>query len=358
MSQYTAEQAQQRLGQIEAFRAELKRLQAEEVLSLEPEQRQRVDEHHRQLLQHFSTTLNIDADERSRQLSLGMRVASFFGALALASSLFFLFHQFWGLFGEGQQVAILLGTTLGTFALTVWLHGRDRSGYYSKLAALLCFAAFVLNLTLAGQIFNITPSDQALIPWGALAFLLAYQCNLRLLLAAGLICIGGYVAARVGAWGGGYWLSVGRRPENFFPPAVLMFVLPLLVNHARFPGFAALYRIFALLFVFLPVLVLSFWGQGSYLALDAKAVESLYQYLGFVLAGLGVWLGIARGWKEVSATSLVFGVLFLYTKLFDWWWEALPKYLFFLAIGVISVLLLVLMQRLRRYGAKADGGAL
>lgn len=90
-----AEQAQQRLAQIEAFRQELKQLQAEEVLSLEGEQRQRIDEHHRQLLNHFSATLNIDADERSRQLSLGMRAASLFGALALAASLYFLFHQFW-----------------------------------------------------------------------------------------------------------------------------------------------------------------------------------------------------------------------------------------------------------------------
>lgn len=349
-----AEQAQQRLGQIEAFRQELKQLQAEQVLTLAPEQRQQVDAHHRQLLEHFSATLNIDADERSRQLSLGMRAASLFGALALAASLFFLFHQFWGLFSEAQQVAILLGTTLATFGLTLWLHAHDRSGYYTKLAALLAFAAFVLNLSLLGQIFNITPSDNALIPWGLLAFLLAYRCNLRLLLAAGLICVGGFIAARVGAFGGGYWLSVGDRPENFFPSALVLFCLPLAINHERFPGFAALFRVFALLFVFLPVLVLSFWGQGSYLPLDAKAVESLYQYLGFVLAGLGVWLGINRGWREVSTTSMVFGVLFLYTKLFDWWWESLPKYLFFLALGVIAVLLLVLMQRLRRHGA---GGA-
>jgi hypothetical protein len=349
-----AEQAQQRLGQIEAFRQELKQLQADNVLTLEPAQRQQVDEHHRHLLQHFSATLDIDANERSRQLSLGMRAASLFGALALAASLFFLFHQFWGFFSEVQQMAILLGTTLGTFSLTIWLHGKDRSGYYTKLAALLAFVAFVLNLSLAGQIFNITPSDKALIPWAMLAFLLAYQCNLRLLLAAGLMCVGGYIAARVGAFGGGYWLSVGDRPENFFPSALVLFCLPLVISHERFPGFAALYRVFALLFVFLPVLVLSFWGESSYLALEASAVESLYQYLGFVLAGLGIWLGIRRGWREVSTTCMVFGVLFLYTKLFDWWWESLPKYLFFLALGAIAVLLLVLMQRLRRYSA---GGA-
>jgi hypothetical protein len=42
-----------------------------------------------------------------------MRVASFLGALALAASVFFLFYQFWGHFGEAAQVAILLGAALG-----------------------------------------------------------------------------------------------------------------------------------------------------------------------------------------------------------------------------------------------------
>ena len=31
---------------------------------------------------------------------------------------------------------------------------------------------FVLNIAMLGQIFNITPSDKALLPWAALAFLL------------------------------------------------------------------------------------------------------------------------------------------------------------------------------------------
>jgi hypothetical protein len=37
-----------------------------------------------------------------------------------------------------------------------------------------------------GQIFNITPTDNALIPWALFAFLLAYVFDTRLLLAAGI----------------------------------------------------------------------------------------------------------------------------------------------------------------------------
>jgi hypothetical protein len=104
---------------------------------------------------------------------------------------------------------------------------------------MVAFACFVLNLVMLGQIFNITPTDRALIPWAALAFLLAYACDLRLLLAAGICCVIAWVAARVGEWGGIYWLHAGERPENFFPVAVLLFAFPLLVDHRRMTGFAS-----------------------------------------------------------------------------------------------------------------------
>jgi hypothetical protein len=76
----------------------------------------------------------------------------------------------------------------------VAIQARDASGYFTKLAAMVAFACFVLNLVMLGQIFNITPTDRALIPWAALAFLLAYACDLRLLLAAGICCVIAWVA--------------------------------------------------------------------------------------------------------------------------------------------------------------------
>ena len=42
-----------------------------------------------------------------------------------------------------------------------------------------------------------------------------------------------------------------------------------------------------------------------------------------------------------------------FAKLFDWWWQLLPRYLFFLLLGLIAVLLLVMLQRWRR---SAPGG--
>jgi uncharacterized membrane protein len=347
MSDVTRHQAQQRADQIRAFRAELERLEAEGVVALGAAQREAVRTHHETLLSGYAGAFDIDRDRQAKQLSLGMRIASFLGALALAASVFFLFYQFWGHFAETAQVAILAGSALASLGLAVWIQGRDASGYFSKLAALVAFACFVLNISMLGQIWNLTPTDRALLPWAALAFLLAYACDLRLLLAAGICCIIAWVSVRVGAWSGIYWLHAGERPENFFPVAALLLALPVFVSQARFSGFEAIYRVFGLLCIFVPMLVLGHWGHGSHLDLDAATIEGGYQLAGFAASALVIWLGSRRDRPETVNTGITFFVIFLYTKFFDWWWQVMPKYLFFLVLGLAAMLILLALRRLR-----------
>ena len=348
-------EAQERADEIRVFQHELGRLEREGVLKLGDEQRRAVADHQRGLLAGYAQAFDIDRDAQSRQLSIGMRVASFLGAMALAASVFFLFYQFWGWFPEVAQVGILIAAAFGTFGATFAIQRRDATGYFTKLAAMVAFACFVLNIAMLGQIFNITPSDKALLPWAAFALLLAYACDLRLLLAAGILCLIAFVSARTGTWTGMYWLHFGERPENFFPAALALFVVPHLFDHRRFDGFAALYRIFGLLTLFLPMLILANWGQISYLDFDHKLIQGFYQVLGFAGSAAAVWVGTKRHWPEVVNTGLTFFVIFLYTKFFDWWWEVMPKYLFFLVIGLSAVLLLVVFKRLRTGLFKAGG---
>jgi hypothetical protein len=324
--------AQVRADRIGLFWQELERLEREGVAELQPAQRSAIRQHHDGLLADFAARFDIDRSARAHQLSLGMRIASFLGALALAASVYFL---------------ALLGAALGSLSLTAFIAGRDASGYFTKLAALVAFACFVLNIAMLGQIFNITPSDKALLPWAALALLLAYRCELRLLLVAGLACMAAYVAARAGTWSGMYWLHFGERPENFFPAAILSFCLPQWIEQRRYPGFAQTYRVFGLLILLLPVLVLSNWGHISYLPWAPSSIEVLYQIAGFALSAGAIWLGVRRGWGETVNTGVVFFVLFLYTKFYDWWWDWMPKWLFFFVLALVAVLLLLVFRRLR-----------
>jgi uncharacterized membrane protein len=348
-------EAQQRADDIRVFRAELARLDEAGVLRLAADQRAVVDAHHEALLAGFTRDFDIDRDSRARQLSLGMRIASFLGALALAASVYFLFYQSWGYLGTASQVAILIAAPLVALVLAAWVATRPDGAYFAKLAALVCFACFVLNLSMLGQIFNITPTDRALLPWAALAFLLAYCLDMRLLLVAGLVSMAAWIAARAGTWGGMYWLSAGERPENFLPAGLLAFGLPLLLSHHRNPGFAATYRIFGLLCVFIALLVLGNWGATSYLDWPVSVIEGMYQTLGFVLSAAAVWFGARRGWNDTVNTGVVFFVILLYTKFFDWWWELMPKWVFFLLLALAAVLLLLVFQRLRGALARPAG---
>jgi uncharacterized membrane protein len=339
--------AQQRVDDIRIFREELSRVEHEGVLRLDDTQRNVLDRHHDALLADLKIAFDIDRSATAKQLSLGMRIASFIGALALAASVFFLFYNFWGYFSTPVQVVTVVGVGLGAFIATVAIARRDPIGYFTKLAAMVSFACFVLNIVMLGQIFDITPSDKALLPWAAFAFLLAYTFELRLLQVAGLLCLVAWIAARAATWSGMYWIYFGERPENFFPAALAIFLLPRLFDQSRFAGFAATYRVFGMLTLFLPMLVLANWGNGSYIDLDRAVVQGVYQTLGFAGTAAFIWLGTRRDWKDVSNTGVVLFVVFLYTKLFDWWWDWMPKYLFFLALALAAVLLLIVFKRLR-----------
>src|ERR1700761_2577369 len=257
--------AQQRVDDIRVFRDELARVEAQGVLRLDDAQQSALRRYHDTLLATLQAGLDVDRSARAKQLSLGMRIASFIGALALASSAFFRFYNVWGYLSTPLQVATVTGMALATFALTIAIARRDASGYFTKLAAMVAFACFVLDIAMLGEIFDITPSDKALLPWAAYAFLLAYAFELRLLLVAGILCLLAFVAARVGSWSGMYWIYFGERPEDFFPAAIAIMLMPQWLDQRRFAGFAATWRVLGMLALFLPMLVLANWGTVSYL---------------------------------------------------------------------------------------------
>ena len=343
--------AQQRVDQIQSFQAELNILETENVLYLDNHQQASIHTYHDNLIEQIAAIFDVDTSQKEKQLSLGMKIASFLGALGLAASIFFLFYQFWGKFSTNLQVIILAGAPIIGLMGTLIAANKEKTGYFSKLLGMVSFACFVLNLSIFGFIFNVTPTPNAFLVWALFAFLIAYAADTRLLLGAGIICLAAFLSAQAGTWSGCYWIYFGERPENFFPAALILFLISLIPHH-RFSGFNVIYRVFALLLFFIPVLILSNWASISYITLGTKTIEMSYQVAGFVFSALAIFLGIRKSWPEVVNTGNVFFTIFLYTKFYDWWWDILPKYLFFLIIGLTAILILLLFKRLRKSTAK------
>lgn len=354
MTKLTKTQAQARADQIRAFRAEQLLLAERGLLQLPDASANDIRQFHDGLLRELQQAQDVDLSEGARHLSLGMQIVSFLGASALAASVFFLFYQYWGYFGTAAQVTILIGAPLLSLAVALGVTRFDSSGYYAKLAALVSFISWVLNIVMLGSIFNLTPSPNAFAVFALYGFLLAYLLQVRLLLAAALICSFIFIGAKFGTWMGSYWVYVGEYPEHFFIPALLFFALPFWFNQEQFHGFASIYQLLSVIVFFVALLILANWGQGSYLHWPVSIIEGCYQVLGFVASGLLVLFGMRTHKARLMLAGNVFFALFLYTKFFDWWWDWLPKYLFFLLIALTAIVALMVFNRLRR--AQQAGG--
>ena len=350
MNGSTKSEAQERADAIRVFQAELTRLEDDRVLSLTEEQKRALASYHSKLLSSYAKTYDIDTNVGAKQLSLGMRIASFLGALALSASIFFLFYQIWGRLDTPVQLVVLVGSALASFAGTMVIHERDSSGYFTNLAAMVTFVCFVIDLSMLGQIFNLTPTDGAFVAWGALAMILAYRCDLRLLLVAGIVCLFAFATARVATYSGIYWMNAAEYPESFFIPGILVFAASSFISHERHPSFPSIYRVYGAIAVLVPVLILSHWGAGSRLDWKPDTVQVFYEIAGFTLSAALIWLGVRRGWKDAVNTGLTSFVVFLYAKLFSWWWDSMPKSLFFFVLALIALLILVVLRRVRRAG--------
>lgn len=344
-------EAQQRIDRIESFRAELKDIERERVFNLDPGQRTSVTLYHDQLLRRLAAAFAVDITGREKQLGPGMRIVGLLGTLGLAVGVFFFFFRSWGDLATKDQVFILVtmpfGATLCSL-LALWL---DRSGFFARLFATISLVALVLNLVMLGWIFNMAATPQVLLAWTGFAFLLAYGTDSRLLLTMGIIGGSVWLAAWAATWKGGTWLSFWEQPEHCFAAAVLFFLVSWL-PHRRLVGFPALYRVCGLLLFFLPVLMLSRWGELSSLDLERHRIEALYQVVGFsasfVMAAVGIW----RGWVEVVDTGIFFFTLFLVATFYDRWWDTMATEHFFLVIGLMGLVILLVLKGLQLWAVR------
>ncbi|MEO8661587.1 MAG: DUF2157 domain-containing protein [Bryobacteraceae bacterium] len=347
--------AQQSAERIRLLRQELATEELQQVLGLSPEQQARFDDWARTRLTQLAQEFDVDTTVSQQRASWGMRIASTLGAFALCAALVLFFMRYWGNLETYLQVAIVFIVPLLALGCAEFAAARERTLYFTGLLAIVAFAAFVLNLAVLGSIFNITSTERALLAWGAFATVVAYRYGLRLLLAAGLLLLISYGAATVTAQSGYRWFDFGERPELIALLAVLVFCAPLVIRHYRHTDFPAVYRLIGAVVFFLCVLSLAEWGVSSYLPLSQHDVERLYELLGLLTSAAAIWLGIRQHWNGLVNTSAAAFVIFLFSRLYHWWWDWMPKYLFFAIIGGLGIALVLILKRLR--GQMAPKGA-
>src|SRR5712671_4291625 len=207
------ETAQARLNRIHAFTSELEALEHGGVVAFDVQQRLAIAGHHQHVIADLTSQFDLDRDEGQRRMSLGMRIASILGALALSAAVFLLFYRFWGRLSTAVQVALLIAAPLVSVALTEIAHRFDRTRHFVFVAAVIACACIFMNVALLGDIFAMSDSPNALAVWAAFALLIGYGYGLRLPVAAGLGLAIAFAAGSVLSWQGIDWKALEERPE-------------------------------------------------------------------------------------------------------------------------------------------------
>lgn len=339
--------AQKRVERIHAFQQQLEELIRDGVLALSGEQRERLDSHLAKALAELAERFEVDVSESQKQISLGMRILSALGGLALCAALILFFYRFWGMMATPAQVVVLAGApVLGLIAMEV-VARREKTLYFTGLIGLIVLGSFILNLTVLGNLFNVEPSTNAFLAWGLLGLILAYAYRLRIPLVIGLVSLLIYVAASIAALGGADCMDFARRPEILLPAGLLMVAVPLVMRHKKLNDFPAVYRMVGLFCAFIALELLVHAGGLSYLPFARGTLETVYRIMGFATAGVTIWLGIRHSLIPIVNLGSLFFAIYIFDRLISSWWDWMPKYLFFLIIGLTAVVLLAVFRRLR-----------
>src|SRR3954470_24597626 len=257
----TKDDAQERVDQIEAFRAEVAQLQTEGVNPFTPEQLARVDRHHEALLERMAGEFDIDRTIAERRMSLGMRIASGFGAVTLTAAVVSFVYQVWGSIPTAGQVGLLTAGPLLAITAMVVAGRLERTRYIAAVMAVVACGAFVMQTVLMGEIFNLRNSPHALLLWAVFAMAIAYPWRLVLPFALGTLSLVCYAAAMTFWLSGVTWSAIIEKPEPLMVAATVLLPFAPRVPRELVPGGRAMLLILALT----PVLLLSLLAGPSLL---------------------------------------------------------------------------------------------
>ncbi|OGB91902.1 MAG: hypothetical protein A2Z31_10055 [candidate division NC10 bacterium RBG_16_65_8] len=356
------------------------------------------------------------ADERT--LGRGVAILINLGAVVLAAGVIVFLASNWIELGHAAKIASLFVLTLCFYLVGFELteEGRWRFPTLGVALVFLGCVMFAVDIVLLSLIYDLTARHawSLLLCWVAWLST-AYLLRSRLILFLGLLGVVSWFGAEVGYLWGAYWIYLGQ-PFHFIGLGACLLAVAGIHAWREQRAFAASYALVGLLSIYLSTLVLSIvdvqrafravdWQAplavwlmlyGPYLlaaialavlhrrrqgtrltdppvlvilfllillvAINAIAWTPGHREVWFVLlltllTSAGMYLGIVWESLVFLNTSLAFFSLNLYTRFYEYGWDAMPKSLFFIIGGATLIVGGIFVERLRRRIVRRFDGA-
>lgn len=339
--------AQRRVNRIHAFRAELDALTAAGVANLSDGQREAITAYHNTILRRLAAEHDVDRTVAAGQLSRGMQIAAFITAIALTAAVYSLVERFWGRLDLPLQATLLCAFPLLALIAVELSAQRERSLYVASIFAVLAFATYWLAVFVLSSLLNVPVTTPAL--WGGALFgaALALPYGFRLIFGASLVAMLTALSGSVFEAAGAPWTVVPEFPEIITAAAFMLLIAAARVGLLH-PAFAAVTRGVSLTVGFLGLLVLSVAGPASLLPVSAPVSELIYQAVLLLTSTLVLVLSVRRQWLESAYIAAVALTVFIFSRFFDWFWDLMPRFVFFLLLAAIAFGWLLALGRMRR----------
>jgi hypothetical protein len=279
-----------------------------------------VSAHHDRVLRDLTREFDVDRGAAEKRMSLGLRLATLFGAAALTAAIVSFVYRVWGVLPTPGHVALLTAAPLAATAVTIVAGHVEKTRYVASLFAIVACAALVLQTVMLGMLFNMRSTPHVLLVWAAFAFAVGVPWRFGVPFAWGVIALIAYLAA--------FRLWIFRMPWLQLPEQLEPIVVAGLLV-------AAFYK-------WMPR-ELQGWGRGAALLVGLGALlvlssdRGVHQVIAAVAGPALIATAVRQRWPETVTIAGLFTALFLLVRFVDWWWDWMPKYLFFLIIAAVAL---------------------
>jgi hypothetical protein len=275
-----------------------------------------------------------------------MQIAAFFAAIALTAAVYSLVARFWGRLDLPVQATLLGAFPLMALVGVELSAQRERTLYIASIFALVAFGTYWLAVIELSALVNVPLTPVAV--WGGALFgvTLAVPYGFRVIFAGALVALLVALSGSIFQTAGMPWTLVPEFPEILVAAALL-----LATTAAWFAwpqrSFAPVARGVGLVVGFLGLLALSSAAPASLLPTTGRITEGIYQVVMLVTGTAALVIGIRRQWLETVSIAATALTVFIFVRFVDWFWDALPRFVFFLLLAAIAFAWLLALRRLR-----------